>query len=121
MASWLPATAPLPEPYPGRPPLRQAPRPRPRERRVAGGILWIAFLTVLLTGVVAINVAVLRLNMRLDQLGREDANLRAENAQLASQISSSAEPGRIQALAKARLGVVPVGPDDTSYVHLPPK
>jgi cell division protein FtsL len=121
MASWLPAVAPLPQPQPGRPELRQAPRPRRRERRVAGGIVWIAFLTVLLTGVVALNVAVLRLNMRLDQAGREGANLRAENAQLASQLSSSAEPGRIQALARARLGVVPVGPDDTSYVHLAPR
>jgi cell division protein FtsL len=112
-------TAALPEPSRGPGAFRPAPRRRRRERRVRGGIVWIAFLTVLLTGVVAVNVAVLRVNMRLDELGRERANLRAQNAQLASQLSSSAAPGRIQALARAKLGAEPVGPGDTTYVELP--
>ena len=40
------------------------------------------------------NVAVLRLNIRLDQLGRERTRLRADNAQLASQLSERAGGGR---------------------------
>ena len=70
------------------------PRPRPRvvkrERRVRGGVLSIAIVAALLAGVVATNVAVLRLNMKLDHLGQERANLRAQNAQLSSQLSSAA-------------------------------
>ena len=60
------------------------PRPKPRlvkrERRVRGGVLSIAIVAALLAGVVATNVAVLRLNMKLDHLGQERADLRAQNA-----------------------------------------
>jgi cell division protein FtsL len=103
----------------------RAPTPRPRsaprarsQRRVTGGVFWIAVVAVLLAGVVAMNVAVLRLNMTLDRLGRERANLRAENAQLFSQLSSAAAAGRIEGLAIKRLGYVPAGPNDTTYVQL---
>jgi len=62
------------------------PRPKPRlvrrERRVRGGVLSIAIVAALLAGVVATNVAVLRLNMKLDHLGQERADLQAQNAQL---------------------------------------
>jgi len=75
-------------------------------------------VALLLTGVVALNVAVLRLNMRLEELGRERADLQAENAALASQLSSSTVLARIQALARARLGLVPADPTETSYVDL---
>ena len=67
------------------------PRRRAKEQpRVAGGVVWIVLVGVLLTGVVAMNVAVLRLNLRLDSLGRERAKLRAGNADLSSQLSSAA-------------------------------
>src|SRR5205807_4853680 len=65
------------------------PRAVRRERRVTGGVLWIAGIAALLAGVVATNVAVLRLNMKLDRLGRERADLRAQNAELSSQLSSA--------------------------------
>ena len=38
-----------------------------RPRSTLGGMLWIAVVAVLLAGVVAVNVAVLRLNVRLDK------------------------------------------------------
>jgi cell division protein FtsL len=104
---------------------RQQPQPRPaprvvrRERRVAGGVFWIGLVGVLLAGVVAMNVAVLRLNMRLDQLGRERADLRAQNAALSVQLSSAASAPRIQGIAAQRLGLVQATPDQTSYVTLP--
>src|SRR2546421_347194 len=59
MASWNDAAHALPSPRPsGRP--RPAARRRPRARRgVAGGVVWIAALAGLLTGGVALNVALL--------------------------------------------------------------
>jgi cell division protein FtsL len=80
--------------------------------------VWIVFVAVLLTGVVAVNVAVLRLNVDLDRLGRERAELRAENAAIASQISSAHATARLQALARTELGLVPAEPDDTTYVDV---
>jgi cell division protein FtsL len=82
-------------------------------------VLWIAIVAALLAGVVATNVAVLRLNMTLDRLGRERADLRAQNAALASQLSSAAAAPRIQTLAAKRLGLVQATPDQTTYVKLP--
>jgi cell division protein FtsL len=87
-------------------------------RPVTGGVLWIVVLTILLAGVVALNVAVLRLNMTLDRLGRERAQLRADTAGLQSQLSSAAATGRIEAVAVKRLGYVPATPDSTTYVRL---
>ena len=113
MATWA-AEAARPEPQP-----RAAPRTAPRQRRVAGGVFWIAVVAGLLAGIVAMNVAVLRLNMKLDRLGRERADLRAENAALSVQISSAASAPRIQGLAAKRLGLVQATPDETSYVKLP--
>ena len=113
MATWA-AEAERPEPRP-----RSAPRSVPRRRRVAGGVFWIGIVAALLAGVVALNVAVLRLNMKLDRLGRERADLRAQNAALSVQLSSAASAPRIQGLAAKRLGLVQATPDQTSYVTLP--
>jgi cell division protein FtsL len=113
MATWA-APAELPEPRP-----RTAPRVLRRERRVTGGVLWIAVIAVLLAGVVGLNVTLLRLNMKLDRLGHERADLRAENAALSVRLSSAASAPRIQDLAAKRLGLVQATPDQTSYVTLP--
>jgi cell division protein FtsL len=94
-------------------------RPRGRSRpRVAGGAAWIVVGAVLLAGIVALNVAVLRLNLQLDDLGRQRMKLRAENAELASEISSAAANAKIQALAKRELGLVQADPAETTYVEL---
>ena len=105
---------------PARPPARPRVAPRRRRsssRRMAGGLVWIVISAVLLTGVVALNVAVLQLNMKLDRAGRERADLRAENALLQAQLSSAAASSRIQALARAR-GLVPADPAATTYVDV---
>ncbi len=99
------------------------PRPRPRaarRTRVAGGVVWIAVIGVLLAGVVFMNVAVLRLNIRLDQLSRDRTRLRADNAALASQLSSAQAAARIQALARKQLGVQPALAQETTYIRLKP-
>ena len=101
-----------------------APRSRARavkrEVRVTGGVFWIGIVATLLAGVVATNVAVLRLNMKLDSLGRERADLRAQNAELSSQLSSAASAPRIQRLAAKRLGLVQAPTDQMHYFNLQP-
>ena len=114
MATWA-AEAERPQPKP-RPAPRAVKRP---QRRVTSGVVWIGVVAVLLAGVVALNVAVLRLNMQLDRLARERADLRAQNAALSVQLSSQASAPRIQRLAAKRLGYVQATPDQTSYVTLP--
>ena len=120
MAAWS-STARADTVVPARPRAQARPRPAARQRRVAGGIVWIVVLGVLLAGVVAMNVAVLRLNMGLDRLGRERAGLIAENDALASQLSSAAAAPKIQALARVKLGYVPAPSTDTTYVELGPR
>ncbi len=110
-----PRRAPAPRPRP-RP--QAAPRPRPRARpRVAGGVLWIAVVAGLLAGIVALNVAVLRLNVEVEELDRKRATLIARNAELASDLSTAAAAGRVEELAQSRLGLVP--PEQTTYVRIP--
>jgi len=97
---------------------RARPKPKPRanpkvepRRRVAGGVVWIGLVAALLAGVVALNVAVLRLNIRLDQTQSERNQLRADNAQLNTEIAAKAASGRILGLASGRLGLRPTNPD----------
>jgi cell division protein FtsL len=73
---------------------------------------------MLLAGVVALNVAVLRLNVRLDELGHERAQLRADNAQLSTEIAARAASGRIVALADGRLGLAPATAESWTYLDL---
>jgi len=103
-------------PAPARPRTRAKPKPRARRkveprRRVAGGVVWIGVVAVLLAGVVALNVAVLRLNVRLDDTQSERNQLRADNAQLNTEIAAKAASGRILGLAGGRLGLQPANPE----------
>ena len=119
MAAWDVAAELLaPEPRPkARPKPAARKRPAPR-RRVTGGVVWIVFVAALLAGIVALNVAVLRLNVQLDRLSRERADLRAEHRALQSQLSPAASSQRIQRLAAKQLGLRPADPDSTVYVDL---
>jgi cell division protein FtsL len=111
---------------PRRGPARAKPRPQAKPRtvakrspraRVAGGAAWIGLVAFLLAGVVALNVAVLRLNVQFEELGQERSRLRAENADLSSQIASKAQAGRIQTIAR-RVGLEPAGADQWTYLDL---
>ena len=88
------------------------------ERVLSGGVLWILVFAVLLAGVVAINVAVLRLNLQLDQSNRDRTQLKTDIAGLRAEISSAAAATRIERLAKGELGLVEVEPEDTTYIQL---
>jgi cell division protein FtsL len=99
----------------------RAPRARTAARKrswALGGVVWILLLAALLAGVVAVNVAVLRLNLQLDDAGRERTELKTDIAELRSEISSAAATTRIERLAEGELGLVEVDPEDTTYIQL---
>jgi hypothetical protein len=58
--------------------------------------------------------------MKLDRLGRERSDLRAQNAELSSRLSSAASAPRIQKLAGKQLGLVQASTDQTHYFTLRP-
>jgi hypothetical protein len=108
-----------------RAPRRAAAKPRPRRRRkaaparrVAGGAVWIVLMGVLLAGVVALNVTVLRLNLRYDELAQERAQLRADNAELSSKLAARSSSPTTNRVARGTLGVAPADPSTTTYLHL---
>jgi cell division protein FtsB len=74
---------------------------------------------VLLTGIVALNVAVLQLNLQLDRLGQERARLRTENADLRARAAVNAFPDTISETAKVQ-GYHQVNPLQTRYLDLEP-
>ena len=77
-------------------------------------------IAALLTGVVALNVAALQANVRVEELDRARAELRAANAALEVQLSSAAAAPQIQSQARTRLGLGPAAPEETTYVELHP-
>jgi cell division protein FtsB len=118
--------APLRAPRRGRPPRpaplrarRRARRPLVR-RRVGAHIVWMTLFAVLLAGVVAVNVAVLRARVEVTRLDQEQAQLEARNQALASQLSAASSAPRVEAEAH-RLGLVEAPAADTSYLDLAPR
>ena len=93
-------------------------RGRARRARSRAGIVWIVVGAVLLAGVVFVNLAVLRLNLRLDKATQQRTKLRAENAALSSQLSAALASPRIQALARQQDGLVAGRPVD-DRLHRP--
>jgi cell division protein FtsL len=126
MAAWADNTARVPAHAAprARPRPKAAPRPAAARRAsrpaVIGGALWIGVLATLLAGIVALNVAVLQANVRLDELAKQSADLRAANAALSSQLSSAGATPQVESLARKRLGLELAAPEQTTYVELKP-
>ena len=97
------------------------PERQARPRLLAGGVFWIVLFGALLAGVVAVNVAVLRLNLELDGVSRERTELKADLANVRAGISSAAATARIEEAARDDLGLVQADPDEMIYVTLGPK
>jgi hypothetical protein len=91
-----------------------------RRARSHGAILWIAVSAVLLSGVVFVNLGVLRLNLAVDRATQSRDKLRAQNAALQSQLSAALASPRIQAQAHKTDGLVPADPSSIGYVNLAP-
>jgi cell division protein FtsL len=103
---------------PRAPRVRSARTEKRRSWVLSGGVLWIVVFAILLAGVVAINVAVLRLNLQLDESGRQRTELKNDIGGLRAEISSAAAATRIERLARGELGLVEVQPEDTTYIEL---
>ena len=84
-------------------------------------MLWIVLFACLLAGVVAVNVAVLRLNLALDGTSHERAQLKADIAAVRSGLSSAAATARIERAARDELGLVQADPEGMVYVTLEAK
>src|SRR5690242_19992075 len=106
--SWF-APAAVAEPLPGRQPARRAtasPKPKAQRRRrrrnlrVRASLVWMTLLAVLLVGVVAVNVAVLRAHVSVNDLDQRITHLEEKNAQLASQYSSKTAAPRVEKAAQ---------------------
>ena len=108
--------APDPRPHASAAPRRRA-KPVAHGRRLTGWIVWISLFAVILAGVVALNVAVLRANVAVNKLDRQEAQLQEQNAALASQVSAASASLRIEAAAR-KLGLVPAPAADTAYLDL---
>ena len=98
-------------------PAAAAPRRRAQPRRLRGGILWISMFALLLTGVVAVNVAVLRAHIDVNKLDKQQLSLQQENSSLAAQVSSAGASQRIEQIAY-RFGLRPAPANDTGYIDL---
>src|SRR5205085_1362843 len=90
----------------------QRPRPAPSvrsrrrhaHRRVRAHIVWMVLFALLLAGVVAVNVAVLRAHVAVTQLDEQRAQLQAQNQKLASEVSAAGAAPRVEAAAH-RMGL----------------
>ncbi len=66
-------------------------------------------------------MAVLQLNVQLDRLGTERAQVKADNARLRARLSSASSSLRVATAARARLGLQQADPLLTEYVRLTPR
>jgi hypothetical protein len=118
---------PVPPRRPARRPAQRRARQRPvgavrsrrrlKQRRVRGHIVWMILFALLLSGVVALNVAVLRAHIAVSRLDDERARLEARNQALASDLSAANSAPRIEAAAR-RLGLIQAPAGSTSYLDL---
>jgi type II secretory pathway component PulJ len=77
----------------------------------------MALFAVLLVGIVAVNVAVLRANVAVHQLEQTQAQLQAQNQALVSQLSAAMSAPRIEREAH-KLGLIQAPAADTHYLDL---
>jgi cell division protein FtsL len=100
---------------------RKAARSEPRARLLGGGVFWIVVLASLLAGVVAVNVAVLRLNLELDGVARQRSQLKADVASVRVELAKVAATAQIERAATEELDLFAADADDMIYVTLPPR
>jgi hypothetical protein len=96
--------------------VRRVRKRRAGRRFLAGGVVWIVTVAVLLAGVVAVNVAVLRLNLSLDGANRQRNQLRADIAADQAKLASAKRTGNI---VRGAPGLTPADASATSVIELP--
>lgn len=129
-ADWFAATAvadPLPAPArrrrgaerPARAARTQSRAPRRHVHRVRAPIVWMVVFAVLLAGVVAMNVAVLRANVSVNDLNQQIAQKHNENQLLQSEVSAATSPPKVEAWARHN-GLLQAPAAGTGYLALRP-
>ncbi len=107
---------------------RAVPAPRSRHRTeerprrsplLTRWILWIGVMAALLAGIVGLNVAVLQLRMQGGHLQSEIVRIRAENDSMQAELSTASAGGRVETIARGRLGLVEA--TEPSYLKVEPK
>jgi cell division protein FtsL len=106
-----------PAPRKQRPATTVRSRRKPAQRRLRAHIVWMILFALLLAGVVAVNVAVLRAHVAVSRLDQKRAQLQARNQALASELSAASSAPRIERAAH-RLGLVQASAGNTSYTDL---
>jgi cell division protein FtsL len=86
----------------------------------AGGLAWVLVLAALLGGIVALNVAALRTNIRVSGLSDRAAALQQANRTLNARVATLTVPYRIDAQAQ-RLGMVRPSPAARDYIPFKPR
>jgi cell division protein FtsL len=124
---WFAHAAEIAEPAPAtRRPARSTPkraatsartRRKPAQRRVRAHIVWMVAFALLLAGVVAVNVAVLRAHVAVSRLDQKRAQLQARNQALQSELSNASSAPRIENAAR-QLGLEQASAGNTSYTDL---
>jgi hypothetical protein len=97
---------------------RAKPTARAKRRRHRGAIVWIVISAAVLAGVVFVNLAVLRLNLQLDDATQQRSKLRADTATLQSALSSALASPKIQSRARREDGLVDADPAAIGYLDL---
>jgi type II secretory pathway component PulJ len=77
----------------------------------------MTLFALLLSGVVAVNVAVLRAHVAVSQLDQQREKLEARNQALASELSAKSSAPQIERAAR-RLGLIQASAGNTSYLDL---
>jgi|SRR5579862_7352308 len=96
------------------------PRAKQRQRRslrVRAPLVWMVVFAVLLVGVVAVNVAVLRAHVSVNDLDQKITQLQQQNATLASQYARATAAPRVEAAAR-RAGAVPATSTNTTVIDM---
>lgn len=122
--SWF-APAAVAEPLPRQRPQRRTAartKPKPKQRqwrafRVRASLVWMAIFAVLLVGVVAVNVAVLRAHVSVTDLDNKISQLQQGNASLVSQLASMTAAASVEAAARSA-GFIPAPGADATLLDL---
>lgn len=112
---------PLPKPQPRKrasaPAKPKAQRSQRRSLRVRASLVWMVVFAALLVGVVAVNVAVLRAHVSVNDLDQKITQLHLENATLTSEYSTATSPPRVEDAAR-KAGELPATTANTTIIDM---
>lgn len=121
--SWF-APAAIAEPLPNHRTRRRAAAPAKAQRRrrtvrVRASVVWMVLFALLLVGVVAVNVAVLRANVSVNDLDKQIAQRQQAIATMKSQYARDTAAPRVEAAAR-KAGLVPASCTGACYLDMLP-